>query len=65
MEVSVPVLGLVLLIFALHTILTHLLNWGVRKAWNETGGESLVFLVCILTIVEIIVGIVLLNYYIR
>jgi len=65
MTVTVPVFGIVVLIFALHTIIVHLLNWGMRKAWNETGGESLVFLVCLLTIVEIIVGIVLLNYYIR
>ena len=63
MEVSVPVLGLVLLIFTLHTILTHLLNWAYRKAWAEDG--ILVFLTALLTIVEVIICVSLLDYYIK
>lgn len=65
MEVSVPVLGLVLLIFALHTILTHLLNWAYRKAWNETGGESLLVGLFIVTVVEVAMTVSLLHYYIK
>ena len=63
MEVSVPVLGLVLLIFTLHTILTHLLNWAYRKAWEEDG--ILVFFTALLTIVEVIICVSLLDYYIK
>jgi len=63
MTVSVPVLGLVLLIFTLHTILTHLLNWAYRKAWEEDG--VLVFLTVLLTIVEIGACVSLLDYYIK
>jgi hypothetical protein len=63
MEVSVPVLGLVLLIFTLHTILTHLINWAYRRAWENDG--VLVFLTVFLTIVEIGACISLLNYYIK
>jgi hypothetical protein len=63
MEVSVPVLGLVLLIFTLHTILTHLLNWVYRKAWAEDG--VLVFFTALLTIVEVIICVSLLDYYIK
>jgi hypothetical protein len=63
MEVSVPVLGLVLLIFTLHTILTHLLNWAYRKAWKEDG--VLVFLTALLTLVEVIICVSLLDYYIK
>jgi hypothetical protein len=65
MTVEVPLIGIVILIFILHTILTHLINWGMRKAWEETAGESLIFLLCLLTIVEIVVGISLLHYYIK
>jgi len=63
MEVSVPVLGLVLLIFTLHTILTHLLNWAYRNAWKEDG--ILVFLTSLLTLAEVIICVSLLNYYIK
>jgi hypothetical protein len=63
MEVSVPVLGLVLLIFTLHTVLTHLLNWAYRKAWAEDG--VLVFLTVLFNIAEIGACISLLNYYIK
>jgi hypothetical protein len=63
MEVSVPVLGIVLLIFTLHTVLTHLLNWAYRKAWQEDG--VLVFLTVLLTIVEVIICVSLLDYYIK
>ena len=63
MTVEVPVLGIVLLIFTLHTILTHLLNWAFRKAWVESG-EAL-FLTALLTVVEVIICISLLNYYIK
>jgi hypothetical protein len=63
MEVSVPVLGLVLLIFTLHTGLTHLLNWAYRKAWKEDG--VLVFLTAFLTLVEVVICVSLLDYYIK
>jgi hypothetical protein len=65
MTVTVPVLGIVILIFVLHTIITHLLNWGYRKAWGQTAGESLIFLLYVLTIVEVLVCIGLLKYYIN
>lgn len=65
MTVEVPVLGLVLLIFTLHTILTHLLNWAYRRAWKETGGESLLVGLFMVTVAEIVIGISLLNYYIK
>ena len=63
MEVSVPVLGLVLLIFTLHTGLTHLLNWFYRMAWKKE--PVLVFLTVLLTIVEFIACVSLLEYYIK
>jgi hypothetical protein len=63
MTVDVPVLGLVLLIFTLHTILTHLLNWAYRNAWKED--PVLVFLTVLLTIAEIAICVSLLNYYIK
>ena len=63
MEVSVPVLGLVLLIFTLHTGLTHLLNWFYRMAWEDDPVP--VFLTALLNLVEIVVCVSLLNYYIK
>jgi hypothetical protein len=63
MTVEVPVLGIVLLIFTLHTILTHLLNWAFRKAWVEDG--VFVFLTVLFNIAEIGACISLLNYYIK
>jgi hypothetical protein len=63
MTVSVPVLGLVLLIFTLHTILTHLLNWFYRMAWKEDGTP--VFLTVVLNIAEIAICVSLLDYYIK
>ncbi len=63
MEVSVPVLGLVLLIFALHTVLTHLINWFYRMAWKED--PIPVFFTILLNVVEIFTCVSLLDYYIK
>ena len=63
MEVNVPVLGLVLLIFTLHTGLTHLLNWFYRMAWKADPVP--VFLTALLNLVEIVACVSLLEYYIK
>lgn len=38
MTVKVSVLGIVILIFILHTIITHLLNWMFRESLEEETG---------------------------
>ncbi len=59
--ITVSIFGIVILIFVLHTILTHLLNWFIRSCGNS---ESVALLVVILNIMEIGICIGLLNYYI-
>ena len=65
MTVTVPLIGIVILIVILHTIIHHLINWGIRKAWKEIGGESIVFLLCVLTIAEVAICLALMSYYIQ
>jgi uncharacterized membrane protein YidH (DUF202 family) len=62
MTVKVPVLGIVILIFVLHTIVTHLLNWMFRES-TEDRSEGLLVLAIALTILEGLGCIVLLTNY--
>ena len=58
--VSISIISVVILIFVLHTILTHLLNWLFRKmAPND------IVLSVLLSIVEFIIIIASLNYFIN
>jgi hypothetical protein len=67
MTVTVPVLGIVILIFTLHTIVTHLINWGYRKAddmQNLDNGAGIMLLLILFNIIEVVICIGLLSYYI-
>lgn len=59
MTVTVPLIGIIILIFALHTILTHLSNWALR----ECKDPGLVVLVAFATIIELVVCISMLVSY--
>lgn len=62
MKVEVSVIGIVLLIFVIHTVLTHLLNWMYRESAEDESG-SLLFFSLILTVIEVIGCVsLLLNY---
>ena len=58
--VSVSIFSVIILIFVLHTILTHLLNWLFREM-----SPNHVMLPILLSIVEFIVIIASLNYFIN
>jgi hypothetical protein len=67
MTVTVPVLGIIILIFVLHTIITHLLNWGYRKAddqQNPDNAAGVMLLLIFFNLLEIVICIGLLKYYI-
>lgn len=59
MTVTVPLIGIIVLIFVLHTILTHLSNW----AFRECKDPGLVGLVVFATIIELVVCVALLTPY--
>jgi hypothetical protein len=60
MTVTVPLVGIVILIFILHTILTHLSNWAIRECKDPGLGTLVVFA----TLVELVVCVALLTSYI-
>jgi hypothetical protein len=60
MTVTVPLVGIIVLIFILHTILTHLSSW----AFRECKDPGLVVLVVFVTIIELVVCVALLTSYI-
>lgn len=59
--VTVSIFGIVVIIFVLHTVLTHLINWWFREADDAEEG----FVLIMLTIVELASTLILLNYYIN
>jgi hypothetical protein len=63
MTVTVPVIGIVILIFVLHTIATHLINWMFRETAEEQTGTML-FLAIMLNIVEVMICTSLLISYV-
>lgn len=62
MTITTSAIGIVVLIFILHTILTHLLNWMFREGVEEESGTTLFFAI-ILQILEFIMCIGLLQGY--
>lgn len=58
--VTVSLFGVVIIIFVLHTVLTHLINWWFREADDDV----LNFAVVLFAIVELASTLILLNYYI-
>lgn len=51
METTVSLFGAIVIIFIVHTILTHLINWMIREAVNEeVGGLSIVVMIVELTL---------------
>jgi hypothetical protein len=63
MTVTVPVLGIIIVIFLLHTVVTHLINWAWRKAWEEDTGLTVI--VFLLSGFELILSILLLDYCLK
>lgn len=59
--VTVSIFGIVVIIFVLHTVLTHLINWWFREADDAEEGFGLIML----TIVELASTLILLHYYIN
>jgi hypothetical protein len=55
--------GIVVLLLILHTILSHLITWGFRSAMKKDYTLSIMGLV-VLTIIEVVVLLVTLDYYI-
>ena len=58
--VTIPIFSVVVIIFILHTVLTHLINWWFREADEEIFITAIVFY----TIAELTLIIALLDYYI-
>lgn len=59
--VTVSIFGIVVIIFVLHTVLTHLINWWFREADDA----SEVFVVVLVVIMELLSTLILLDYYIN
>ena len=57
--ITVSIFGVVVIIFILHTVVTHLINWWFR----ETDDDSELYVVVSFTIVELISITALLDYY--
>lgn len=64
MTVEVPVLGIVIIVFLFHTVMTHLINWMFRDSLNEVTG-SLTGLSIVAGTVEVAICIGMLNYYVN
>jgi len=64
MVATVPVLGIVILVFLFHTVMTHLINWMFRDSLNDSTGP-MIPLTIIVGIVEFIICIAALNFYIN
>jgi len=61
--ITTSILSIVILIFVLHTILTHLFNWWFRECLEADEGV-LGFLTLVLIFIEMGICISLLKYYI-
>jgi hypothetical protein len=59
--VTVSILSIVILIFVLHTVLTHLLNWAFRKTMDSEVGVG----IFILNLIEIVIMVILLKNFIQ
>ena len=59
--VTVSIFGVVVIIFILHTVLTHLFNWWFREADNDM--ELFVIVLC--GIIELLLTLILFHYYIN
>ena len=59
--ITVSIFGVVVIIFILHTVLTHLINWWFRESYSES--EIFVIVVCV--IMELLLTLSLLEYYIN
>lgn len=59
--VTVSILSIVLLIFVLHTILTHLLNW-LTRLFADSEAVALMILTNLL---EIVITVLLLKHYLK
>lgn len=59
--VTVSILSIVILIFVLHTVLTHLLNWAFRKTMDSEVGVG----TFILNLIEIVIMVILLKNLIQ
>jgi len=64
MVVTVPVLGIVIIVFLFHTVMTHLINWMFRDLLNNSKGPQQ-GLAVIVGIVEFVICIGVLNFYIN
>lgn len=59
--VTIPLISVIILIVILHTIISHLLNWG----WRNVEEPNSAFWMGVGTLIESVILIVLLNYYIK
>lgn len=59
--VTVSIISIVILIFVLHTILTHLLNWAFRESMDSELGIGII----ILNLMEAAIMIALLKNFIQ
>ena len=64
MVVTVPVLGIVILIFLFHTVMTHLINWMYRDSLNNST-DFMTGLTVFVGIIEFIICTVVLSFYIK
>jgi hypothetical protein len=61
--ISVSIISIVILIFVLHTILTHLINWLWRVLTED--GPELAIIPAVATLIEAAIMIKLLNNFIQ
>ena len=64
MVVEVPVIGIVIIIFLFHTVMTHLINWMFRDSLKESM-DGLTGLTIVTGIVEVVICIGVLKYYVN
>lgn len=56
--VTVSIISIVILIFVLHTILTHLLNWAFRESMKDLDGMMTFIIIATFTECVVMVGLI-------
>lgn len=65
MKVEISVLGIIVIIFVIHTVLTHLLNWIYRISVDDDKSGVFLFFMRMLIVTEEVGCVVLLSSYLR
>ena len=65
MKIEISEFAIVVILFVLHTIVTHLFNWWFRTTFDDPKGKNLTLFCIILIIMEFILVLLPLNILLR